>query len=95
MTNKRTSFTIPVVVLVILASVAHFGVGISTAVAADSGDAWDQFQRCKINCNESFGGVDVLPPAASGGTSLAWSNCILACERKYWKQFDKEMELDK
>jgi hypothetical protein len=96
MTDKTKTFVIAVVVLVFLSSAGHVVMGTTTAAAGDSGDAWEQFQQCKIDCNQIYGGVDVLPPpASSSGTSLGWANCVLACERKYWKQFDKEMESDK
>lgn len=63
--------------------------------AAEPGAAWDQYQQCKIDCNESWGGLDTMPPALRGGESLAWSNCVLRCERKYWHQFDKETGMNK
>jgi hypothetical protein len=60
--------------------------------AAELGASWDQFEQCKINCNESYGGLDVFPPGLRRGGTLGWSNCVLACERKYWKQFDKDTD---
>jgi hypothetical protein len=61
------------------------------AVAADASNNWDQYQQCKIDCNESYGGLDVHPPSLRGGGGpQGWSNCVLKCDRDYWKQFDQE-----
>lgn len=68
---------------------------VSSAIAADQGASWDKFVQCRNDCNEQFGGVDVIPPAATRTGYLAYANCVADCERRYWKKFDKEMDSDK
>jgi hypothetical protein len=63
------------------------------AAAADGANAWDHYQQCKIDCNESYGGLDVFPPSVGDGAAQGWSQCVLKCEREYWKKFDREMGL--
>ena len=86
------------IVFVALASLVGSAItiaDISVVGAADSGASWDKFVQCRNDCNEQFGGVDVIPPAATRTSYLAYANCVAACERKYWKQFDNEMDSDK
>jgi hypothetical protein len=85
MNTLKAIFATGIVALMIgLVSVAP------VAVAGDQPTSWDQFQQCKISCNESYGGIDILPPAVRGGGALGWSNCVLKCERDYWKDVDQE-----
>ena len=80
-----------VIAAVGLALLAGMLVLVPPAGAGPAG-SWDQFQQCKIDCNEGYGGLDVNPPALSGARGLGYSNCVLRCERRYWKNFDKDMQ---
>ena len=63
------------------------------ASAVDTGGSWDRFAKCKIDCNEAYGGLDVFPPALTGPRGQGYADCILKCDRQYWKDFDKETEM--
>ena len=93
--NSMKSFMIGVVGLAVLAGAVILLLQAHMVGAAEPGASWDQYQQCKIDCNESYGGLDTMPPALRDGVSLGWSTCVLKCERTYWKQFDKETGLDK
>ena len=56
------------------------------------GGNWDEYQQCKIRCNEMFGGVDIMPPRLTGGAAIAYGNCVQQCDRDYWKAYDKQFE---
>jgi len=66
---------------------------VASSLAADQpGANWDRYQQCKIDCNETYGGVDIFPPAVRGGGALGYSNCVLSCDRRYWKDFDRQFK---
>jgi hypothetical protein len=92
--NSVKSLMIGAVGLAVLAGAVILFFQAHMVGAAEPGASWDQYQQCKIDCNENYGGVDTFPPALRGGESLGWSNCVLRCERTYWKQFDKETGSD-
>ncbi len=88
------SLMIGVVGLAVLTGAVILFVQAHMVAAAEPGADWDQYQQCKIDCNNDYGGLDTLPPALRSGNSLGWSNCVLRCERKYWKRFDKDTGSD-
>ena len=92
--NGLKLFTIAMLGFVFIAGSVVLVNEVPEAVASDPGAALDEFEQCKIDCNEIFGGLDIFPPSATGARSLGWANCVLRCERKYWKRFDKESESD-
>ena len=54
---------------------------------AQGADFFDKFRQCKIDCNEAFGGLDIFPsPRAPQGHA----DCVLKCERRFWKDFDRD-----
>jgi hypothetical protein len=53
---------------------------------AQGNDLFDKFTQCKIDCNEIFGGIDMMP---SPRAPLGHADCVLQCERRFWKDFDK------
>lgn len=58
-----------------------------------SAEIFDAFQQCKIDCNEAYGGLDIFP---SRRDPVGHADCILKCERKFWKDMDREnRELEK
>ena len=57
--------------------------------AQDSG-MFDKYRQCKIDCNEAFGGLDVFP---SERAPQGHAECILKCERKFWRNFDKDTQI--
>jgi hypothetical protein len=61
--------------------------------ADDDGGIFDAFQQCKIDCNEAYGGIDVFP---SKRAPVGHAECILKCERQFWKNMDrKNRQLEK
>jgi hypothetical protein len=86
----------PLNTIIVAATGVVFLVGlvhvISAAAAEPPGATWDRFEQCKIDCNEAYGGVDLLPPAVGGAGALGYSNCVLKCDRSYWKDFDRQFE---
>ncbi len=69
------------------------GVSVNFGLAEDRiGGNWDRYQDCKIDCNEAYGGYNVFPPPLSGVDALGYSNCVQACDREYWKNFDKQFQ---
>jgi hypothetical protein len=81
------AFCAIIAVLALIAGVAWIG---PVSAAGDEATPWDQFQQCKISCNEGYGGLDIFPPAVRGGGAQGWANCVLKCERNYWKDVDRD-----
>lgn len=61
-----------------------------TGNALAAGETWDRFGQCKIRCNEAYGGLDIFPPNLRGGSQAGWNDCILQCERKHWRDVERE-----
>ena len=73
-------FHIVLIVLVLL-------IGFASISHAQGADNFDKFRQCKVDCNEAFGGVDVFPSTRS---PMGHAECIQQCERKFWKEFDRQ-----
>lgn len=52
-------------------------------------DGFDLYE-CEADCRWIYGGSEWSPPPLKGASVIGYNNCILACQRKYWKQFDKD-----
>ncbi len=52
----------------------------------------DRLHECQTSCREQFGGDEWNPPPVSEGSQIAYFNCIQRCERRFWKDFDKDTE---
>ncbi|AFM23403.1 hypothetical protein [Desulfomonile tiedjei] len=52
-----------------------------------SNEIFDAFEQCKIDCNEAYGGLDIFP---SKRAPVGHADCILKCERRFWKAMDRE-----
>lgn len=76
-------------VAVVIASAAVLFSLIPSVIGADA-DEWRE--QCEIECNEIFGGIGRLRPPATGAAARHWAHCMLECERKYWKKWDREIE---
>lgn len=93
--NNMKSVFMTLAALALIAGSSTLTGEFSLADAAGQGASWEKFQDCRNDCNEQFGSVDILPPSTSRTSYLAYANCVAACERKYWRGFDKEMDSDK
>jgi hypothetical protein len=69
-------------------------VGLTCVLPAVSGaqenSIFDKAQRCKSDCNEAYGGLDIFPPKLQPPSTTGWSNCMMRCDRQFWKDFDRE-----
>ena len=50
----------------------------------------DSLHECETRCRQEFGGDEWIAPPVRGGAMIAYSNCILKCEREFWKDYDKD-----
>jgi hypothetical protein len=48
--------------------------------------------ECEAECRRAYGGYEWAPPALGRGDYWGYASCILKCERKFWKAFDKESD---
>jgi hypothetical protein len=56
---------------------------------------FDKAQRCKADCNEAYGGLDIFPPQLQPPSTTGWSNCMMRCDRQFWKDFDRQADTKK
>ncbi len=77
-----------------VAAALAVGIILFAWVSWSSADADEPFnlQDCESECSLAYGGTEWSPPALGRSEAIGYSNCILACQRKYWKQFDKDTE---
>lgn len=60
--------------------------------AAAASDEPFNVKDCEANCRWTYGGSEWSPPPLKSSQTHGYNNCILACQREYWKRFDKETE---
>ncbi len=76
-----------VIVIAGLATMFVLACIVPTTSSAQGADFFDKFRQCKVDCNEAYGGLDIFPsPRAPQGHA----DCMLKCERRFWKDFDKD-----
>jgi hypothetical protein len=82
--QQRKTF---VIVVVGLASLLALACIMSVASADQQVGSLDKFSQCQIDCNEAYGGFNIWP---SSQAPQGHADCVLKCERRLWRDIDKE-----
>ncbi|MEJ2716198.1 MAG: hypothetical protein P8182_03530 [Deltaproteobacteria bacterium] len=48
--------------------------------------------ECEAECRRAYGGYEWAAPPLGEGGYYGYARCIMDCQRKFWKVFDKESE---
>ncbi|MFA6221924.1 MAG: hypothetical protein WC647_06385 [Desulfomonilaceae bacterium] len=92
MTTKNYALTVMVMLIAVL--LTNFGLFIAPAISYESVEQGRT--ACLSRCNNPTGGGAGMYFRGGGGSSDSlWrlrSICISNCEKKYWKEWQKEMD---
>lgn len=92
MTTRNYSLIVGVMLLAIL--LTNFGLFIAPAISYESVD--QDRTVCLSRCNNPTGrGAEMYFRGGGGGENSLWrlrSICIANCEKRFWKEWQKEMD---
>jgi hypothetical protein len=89
---KRKNFAVTVVALFVGVLLTNFGLFIAPAISSESVD--QDRTVCLSRCNNPTG-AQMYFRGGGGGDNSLWrlrSICIEKCEKRFWKEWQKEMD---
>jgi len=91
MTTRKYALTVVAMLLAVLFT--NFGIFVAPVVSSESVE--QDRTACISTCNNPTGRTEMYCRGGGGGDNGLWrlrSICIANCEKKFWKEWQKEMD---